>query len=88
MGRVRYKHLCDFSHFQNCDNYVITPSNVCKILPRLELVRARPKISPEGHQFLQLILYIYTYTIYIRVAEITTIVSEHSFFVMLLKMTM
>ena len=25
---VRYKHLCDFSHFQKCDNYVITPSNV------------------------------------------------------------
>ena len=25
---VRYKHLCDFSYFQKCDNYVITPSNV------------------------------------------------------------
>ena len=25
---VRYKHLCDFSHFQKCDNYVITSSNV------------------------------------------------------------
>ena len=25
---VRYQHLCDFSHFQKCDNYVITPSNV------------------------------------------------------------
>ena len=25
---VRYPHLCDFSHFQKCDNYVITPSNV------------------------------------------------------------
>ena len=25
---VIYKHLCNFSHFQKCDNYVITPSNV------------------------------------------------------------
>ena len=25
---VRYQHLCDFSHLQKCDNYVITPSNV------------------------------------------------------------
>ena len=25
---VRYQHLYEFSHFQKCDNYVITPSNV------------------------------------------------------------
>ena len=25
---VRYQHLCDFSHVQKCDNYIITPSNV------------------------------------------------------------
>ena len=25
---VKYQHICDFSHFRKCENYVITPSNV------------------------------------------------------------
>ena len=51
---MRYKHLCNFSHFQKCDNYVITPSNVSKNFQDSNLSEQgqkyphMPKISPEG----------------------------------------
>ena len=51
---VRYKHLCDFSHFQKCDNYVITPSNVKKFFQESNLSEPgqkylhMPNISPVG----------------------------------------
>ena len=50
---VKYQHLCDFSHFQKRDNYSVKCVN---IFPRLELVRARPKISPHAKN-----AYIYVY---------------------------
>ena len=51
---VRYQHLCDFSHFQKCDNYVITPSNVLEFFQNSNLSEPgqkyphMPKISPGG----------------------------------------
>ena len=51
---LRNKHLCDFSHFQKCDNYVITPSNVWKKFQDSNLFELgqkyphMPKISPGG----------------------------------------
>ena len=51
---VRYQHLCDFSHFQKCDNYVIIPSNVEKIFPISNFPHPgqkyshMPKMSPGG----------------------------------------
>ena len=49
---VRFQHLCDFSHFQKCDNHVINPSNVSKIFQNSNLSEPgqkypyMPKISP------------------------------------------
>ena len=51
---VRYQHFCDFSHFQKCDNHVITPSNVLKIFQYSNYSEPgqkypyMPKISPGG----------------------------------------
>ena len=51
---VRYQHLCDFLHFQKCDNYVITSSNVWKNFQASNLSEPgqkyphMPKISPGG----------------------------------------
>ena len=41
-------HLYDFSHFQICDKYVITPSKCLKKILKPRLGRARPKIIPGG----------------------------------------
>ena len=41
---VRYQHLCDFSHFQNVTITSLL-RQMCEFFPRLEVVRARPKIS-------------------------------------------
>ena len=48
---MRYKHLCNFPHFQKCDNYVITPSNVWKLsltltCPSQAKIFPHAKISP------------------------------------------
>ena len=42
---LRYQHLCDFSHFKNV---TITSKHppMCEFFPKLEIARARPKISP------------------------------------------
>ena len=51
---VRYQHLYEFSHFQKCDNYIITPSNVWKNFQDMNLSEPgqkypyMPKISPGG----------------------------------------
>ena len=51
---VRYLHLCYFSHFQKCDNYVITPLNVRIFFQNSnssepgQIYPHMPKISPGG----------------------------------------
>ena len=61
---VRYQHLCDFSHFEKCDNYVITSSNVCKFSKtrtcpsQAKEIPTCQKLALAVFQFLQSILYI------------------------------
>ena len=72
---MRYKHLCDYSHFQKCDNYVITPSNVGKNFQDSNLSEPgqkyphMAKISPGGlpvssinSEHINIYIHIYTYT--------------------------
>ena len=75
---VRYQHLCDFSHYQKCDNYVITSSNVRKKFQDSNLSEPgqkypyMPKISPGGLPVssissVHINVYIYTYIHFNRV---------------------